>query len=304
MSIIDSTKTIIGLGKGLHDSSVCVSFNGEIKYAKYERQFYVKHGQAPEAWYWDVLKKWGINYPNFLVYTDQGDIGLTPRLPADNEPYIKINNNHYLLDHHLAHLWSNIEFDESKQAVCIDGRGSGNNSILIKTDKLYRFKVCTPAIIFNRLSRYMGLIKPEEFGNAAGKIMGLISYGKCDESLYQKLKNLPLEHVDNFCYISFKENNKEWQNILATVDKVCFDFIKGIFLKTNIKKEVFYSGGVALNVQWNTLLHKMGYNLNIDPAPYDGGLSIGAVRWAHHFLGIKQPSFKNFPYIQEPYDNN
>ena len=297
-------KIIVGLGKGLHDSSVCASFNGEIKYAKYERQFYIKHGKAPEAWYWDVLKKWGIEYPDFLVYTDQSDIGLTPRLPVNNESHIKINHNHYLLDHHLAHLWSNIEFDDSKQAVCIDGRGSGNNTVLVKTDKLLRFKNCTPANVFNRLSQYMGLMKPGEFGNAAGKIMGLISYGKLDQDLYQKIKNLPLEEVISFCYIAFKENNKEWQNILATVDKVCFDFVKQIFLNTNINKEVFYSGGVALNVRWNTLLHKMGYQLNMDPAPYDGGLSIGAVRWAHHFLGREQSNFKNFPYIQEPYDSN
>jgi predicted NodU family carbamoyl transferase len=134
--------------------------------------------------------------------------------------------------------------------------------------------------------------------------MGLIAYGKVDEHLYQKMKNLPLEYVSNFCNITFKENNKDWQNILATVDKVCFDFVKEVFLKINKEEEVFYSGGVALNVQWNTLLHKMGYKLNIDPAPYDGGLSIGCVRWAHHFLGIKQPEFKNFPYIQEPYANN
>jgi hypothetical protein len=76
----------------------------------------------------------------------------------------------------------------------------------------------------------MGLIKPEEFGNAAGKVMGLISYGKCDESSISKIKKPAFRaYVANFCYIAFKENNKEWQNILATVDKVCFDFVKTEF---------------------------------------------------------------------------
>ena len=94
---------------------------------------------------------------------------------------------------------------------------------------------------------------------------------------------------------------KKYLIIKKAITKDVANFVFEYFF---LKKEIFYSGGVALNVQWNTLLHKIGYCLNINPAPYDGGLSIGAVRWAHHFLGIKQPSFKNFPYIQEPYDNN
>lgn len=296
--------SIVGLGKGLHDSNICASINGKLKYAKFERHSQIKHGKANEAWYWDVLNRWGIKYPNFLIYTDRGEIGNVPRLPLDGESFIQVNGNQYLLDHHLAHVWSNTKYTEKDQAICIDGKGSGLHTVLIKKDKLYRSKNFSPANLFNRLGNYMGLIKDHEFGNAAGKIMGLIAYGHVDDNLYLKMKDHSLDYISNFCNLAYKENNQEWQNILATVDKVCFDFVKKVFSHVDKNKEVFYSGGVALNVQWNTLLHKMGYNLNLEPHPYDGGLSIGCVRWAHNFLKIKQPVFENFPYIQEPYDSD
>ena len=52
---------IVGLGKARHDSSICLSENGKLKYAKYERESGIKQGRAPEQWYWNKLYQWGIS---------------------------------------------------------------------------------------------------------------------------------------------------------------------------------------------------------------------------------------------------
>ena len=81
---------------------------------------------------------------------------------------------------------------------------------------------------------------------------------------------------------------------------MCWELIKRYFEPMNKKKEIIYSGGCALNIEWNRRLLNMGYKLNIEPPVYDGGLSLGCVRFGHSFLNLKQPQvFKNYPYIQD-----
>ena len=291
-------KTIVGLGRARHDSSVCASINGVIKYAKYEREAGVKQAVAPEEWYWQKLFDWGVKKPDFICYTDETDLGSASRLPLNGEYYCKVKDNHYLLDHHCAHLWSNTNFDHNKQGVVIDGLGSGGHTVLIKSDKLYRSKSLSPAHLFHLITLVMKLSKPTH-GNVAGKLMGLMSYGKPDYKLYEIFKTFDLDQIYQYCQNVYKTNNKEWWDILATINLKCYDYIKSIFNFTDKKKQIVYSGGAALNVQWNSLLQQEGYKLNIEPHVYDGGLSIGCVRWAHDFLKLKQPTFINFPYIQD-----
>lgn len=295
---------IVGLGKAKHDSSVCALINNEIKYAKFERQFNVKHGGGNDAWYWHTLKTWGITYPDFTVYTDERELGSVPRLPLNGEEYLHIKeNNFFMLDHHFAHLWSNTKFKNHNQGVVIDGQGSGDHTMLIKkkNNETLRSKEYNPALLYEAIGIAMGLIYNNNYVDAAGKVMGLVAHGNFNQELYDKFKTFKLEDFTNYLKIIYKENNQEWRDIVATLDVLCFDYIKGVFKQLDKKEEIFYSGGAALNVQWNMLLHEEGYKLNLEPHPYDGGLSIGCVRWACNYLNVNFPKFNNFPYIQEPY---
>ena len=78
----------------------------------------------------------------------------------------------------------------------------------------------------------------------------------------------------------------EWLDFLKTVDEVCFEWVKESFSHIDKSKEVIYSGGCALNINWNRRLLDMGYKLNIEPPAYDGGLSIGCVIF-HNLFGHK-----------------
>jgi hypothetical protein len=66
-------------------------------------------------------------------------------------------------------------------------------------------------------------------------------------------------------------------------------------------EQIIYSGGCALNVTWNRKLLDEGYNLSIEPPVYDGGISIGCLRFGHEYLNIPQPIINNFPYVQDDF---
>jgi len=290
---------IVGLGKARHDSSICLSENGKLKYAKYERESGIKQGRAPEQWYWNKLHQWGISNIDMLVQTDETDFQLSRRLPQHGESHLEINTNHYILDHHFAHLWSNFEFTKYSQGVVIDGLGSGGHTSLIYKDGLFgRRKDLTPAGFYHFLSQHMGL-NASPVGNAAGKLMGLMAYGKFNNLIYEKFKNYSLEDLLKECQDSFTNNKKDFKDLICTVNKILFNYILNAFSYVDKSKPVVYSGGAALNVDWNTELKKEGYELIIEPAVYDGGLSIGCIRFAHDFLNLEQPIFNNYPYVQD-----
>ena len=52
---------VVGIGKALHDSGIAAYIDGKIKDCKYEREQNIKHGKAPEKWYWKKLAQWGVN---------------------------------------------------------------------------------------------------------------------------------------------------------------------------------------------------------------------------------------------------
>jgi carbamoyltransferase len=77
--------------------------------------------------------------------------------------------------------------------------------------------------------------------------------------------------------------------------EVLLDFFKQHCNKNDV---ISYSGGVAQNVIWNTLLKNYFKNLIIPPHSPDDGLSLGAIEYLR--IKNKLPIFHidNFPYIQ------
>ena len=57
-------------------------------------------------------------------------------------------------------------------------------------------------------------------------------------------------------------------------------------------------GGCALNLDWNRKLFDQGYEIDVEPHVYDGGLALGCLKWALNDLDI-EIKIDNFPYIQD-----
>lgn len=303
---------VVGFGKALHDCSICVSINGKVKYAKYEREVNNKNIPAPSYWFWKKLIEWNIDLKkiDLLVHLDTDDYYFKYKinaLPINDQDFLipqsSTRKKEILLDHHLAHLWSNTSFNGKEEGVIIDGRGSGGNKVLIKNKKDKKtFNYISPGGIFLELTEIMG-ISSQEHGNSSGKLMGMINYGKLDQNFYQKLIEFFPEKLKEIIIPTLKSNfhnkfDQKWFDFLKTINEFCFYMLKYYFSFCDINNKLIYSGGVALNIEWNRRLLDMGYKLNIEPHVYDGGLSIGCLRFGHHYLNIEQPKFENFPYIQ------
>lgn len=311
-------KIVVGIGKACHDCSIAVSVNGRFyKYLKYERERNIKQINAPEWWFYKKLIDWDINPEDvdLFVMTDPGQWREQHQvllLPYNNDLYWLREKDFYntkqvLLDHHNAHAWSNMSFDEAKQFVVVDGEGSNSNkATTYDTMQFRRYKNVTPGGIFIWLDDAMQLHN-NRHGNSSGKIMGLMQYGKRIDSLFERLMESPPSEYINYlkwfiktCYHNKTPTDPEWQNFLKTIDDVCWELIKSYFEPMDKEKEIIYSGGCALNIEWNRRLLDMGYKLNIEPPAYDGGLSLGCVRFGNRFLDYKDPKpFEYYPYIQD-----
>lgn len=270
---------VVGIGKAHHDSSICAYINGEVKYAKYEREYGVKHAVAPDHWYQKKLVQWGVNVKDidYICEPDQ-------------------------IDHHIAHAWSNSEFTFDSQAFVLDGYGTdGYTSMLYANGLVQRSKEFSPAICFNYIGLALGFSNGLLNLDNAGKVMGLVPYGNPDWELFDMYKGLVPKALRTLVNkLGFpKEITQDLMDDIATLNELCFEDVLNRISTLDKSKPIIYAGGCALNVDWNRRLLDMGYDLRIEPHVYDGGLSIGCMRYGLHKLGIEQATPVGFPYIQD-----
>lgn len=234
-----------------------------------------------------------------------------------------------LLDHHLAHAWSNSNFTRNSQALVIDGNGSGAHYAMLYSGKMNgklitRFSSesgpqsgVSPANVLNNIGANLGFppnIEQRPNPDNAGKVMGLFPYGKPDLALYESMRNeirqkprilaKKVSEIKATIPNEADSGSPGWQKVLtniSTINEWCYDIILNLIEKLDKSKPIIYSGGVALNVDWNRRLMDAGYNLLIEPHVYDGGLSVGCMRFGIDQL-MKDPNWKvkfdRFPYVQ------
>lgn len=257
---------LVGIGGAKHDESIAAWIDGKIKYRKRERETNIKHASASNVWFFQTLLDWNINLKDIkrLYFTDKGR--LRTRAPRDNmasEPIFSDENIvEVCIDHHLAHAWSHTDFQLGQNTVVIDGMGSNNNTEMSYYDDIINRTRKNIGVQYNCQASIEFRGHGGDYIDDAGKFMGLIPYH---------------DHLKKFNDILFKRVHE------------CF--------KPHTKN-IIYSGGCALNVDWNTRLDKE-FKLRIQPHVYDGGLSIGCLRWAMHDEGIKEFPVESFPYIQD-----
>jgi carbamoyltransferase len=200
------------------------------------------------------------------------------------------------LDHHVLHTYSTL--NKNKQVV-LDGKGTGNRYGLVNDKVLSIGEDSFPMGSFlTRIGMRMGLSSGNDLLDSLdlpGKIMGLQSYGN---SYY--IDNNQVNILNSI--FDFEDtatvNNSEWVNLVASIHDKCFGYIKSHFDTefNHTKDPISYTGGVALNVVWNTELKKH-YNIDIPPYCNDEGISIGALA----YLGEKH-NFEinlNIPFCQD-----
>ena len=204
------------------------------------------------------------------------------------------------VDHHILHTYSTL--NKNKQAV-LDGKGTGNRYGLVNDKVLTISEDSFPMGSFStRLAMRMGLSTGNDLLDSLdlpGKIMGLQSYG--DEYRLYDTNVRPIKILNDI--FEFNNNaswdNHEWVNFVASIHDKCFEYIKDHFDTefNHTKDPISYTGGVALNVVWNTELKKY-YDIDIPPYCADEGISIGALA----YLGEKhnfEVKLDNFPFCQD-----
>lgn len=312
-----------------HDSSLCLYDNGRISYVKTERPKNIKHHAYNNIWEWrhDVAKYFHISLQ------DIDDIVIIQDTLKYSESFIKPFNfisipcNNLVsplpakqLNHHLAHSYSGWMLGESEYQIVIDGFGDvfttpTNNFISVtvsvyKNHKLIYEEVNPMTVDTFRVINSIGV----EYEGAAihcgitaksnidlpGKLMAYKSYGKANK----EIADLILRNKKNLSFVIDDQRDKlSKEDHAATIHYVLEQIVLDIFRKhipTDAK--VFYSGGCALNINWNDSLRKEYPNLLIAPHSADDGLTLGAIEWLRIQHSQPQASTHNFPYWQHGSD--
>tara|TARA_B100001778_G_scaffold41534_1_gene29849 strand:+ start:2397 stop:3839 length:1443 start_codon:yes stop_codon:yes gene_type:complete len=305
----------IGIGGARHDTSIAALIDGRFRYRKSERAFGIKHHKADDKWFKSVLDEWGIDEKDSkVVYTDSGEnrlfvykkgqkkfakffdhIGFNERVrkPYNDEDYI-IEGDRICIDHHTAHIHSALS--DCSQHAAFDGWGSGRNTgLTITSDGQKRYK----DLSIGKFLSYVGYamdFKGMEV-DFPGKVMGLQAYGTPDIELARQInQDNILDLCGEWMHRGVDSKDSKFQDFVATVHKACELIQLEYFKVFDTDKKISCSGGVMLNTVINTELRKT-YDIDILPHVYDGGLSIGALRYAvgHDF------DMGKFPYCQDDY---
>jgi carbamoyltransferase len=302
-----------------HDSNISYYNGKELKYIKLERIKKIKHFGYNNLidWKEDLKNILNIHYKDInqiAIVIDTWKYGLHQH-SEDFFPSQKIELPNIgkveRINHHYAHALSTWMFKKANVSIVIDGFGELNKPwSVFKNNKLIDVGCCITngsiGIEMAKAGKWLGVQADNEL-DIAGKVMSLQSYGKIDKGYLNYLKDFDINNVNQIFSIDnwFKYKGDillgkldplNWiKTVHYKMGYVLLDFFKKHCNKNDI---ISYTGGVAQNVIWNTILKNYFKNLIIPPHSPDDGLSLGAIE----YLRIKNnlPEFKlnNFPYIQ------
>lgn len=313
---------ILGFYIGGHDSNVSmVDENGNVTYFKYERITQSKHKKGSIQWVKDLCTDRGF-LPDVVCFSDgnRNQLGIcgetelfTETGPIDGLYDVET----YCMDHHYGHIlsaWPLIgkeEEREYKSGICVDGRGDHQMKCSVirnpfnveQAELIYGNKEQALCLLFNKIGKMMNLSGGEL--DYAGKIMGAHSYGKIDFNYIKTVdQSMQAEGIDIVLRLAFR--GKQPEKICRQMDPVFYDWlasvhflvmreIETIFSQYHLGKTV-YSGGGAQNTVINEYLSKK-YQILIPPHCYDGGISLGCVKFAACRNNVKL-NIPNFPFVQ------
>ena len=311
-------KIVTALNPPAHNSNFCYYDGKKIHYLHLERYLQIKHFLARKDFdLFPLISSIPPQKPQKRYSTTKLIIdkifhhhinGLDK--PSNYHQYPRIG-------HHKLHALSMELFSKQKydSHVVIDGIGNFMIwSIIINDQVVYSQNIFDAAGSIGGLMSALG----EEMGfkgyalDFAGKIMGLQSYGKFDETYYKSLYSYNMNRLGDlsketimhemrsfeknkihdkllgilstkktyagYAFSNLEENKK--LDVIHTIHKKLGEIVLSIFEKyIDPNDRVAYSGGVAQNVVWNTELKKRYPKLEILPHCGDEGLSFGCMEF-------------------------
>lgn len=288
---------IAGLHHG-HDASTCLLKNGEIVFYSEEERYSRKRHDTKGQNVFNQIKTYTKELDHLCLWENNLSNSKW-KLPNFNTN-LNIKNFSFFPDHHLFHAsvaFYNSGFDK---AVCVvvDGRGQVYSEEQQERETIFlaeypaRFEpvwrnfddnpICDITKFGQLYKRSMmgtGFVRKEH-----GKFMGLTSYSN---------KRLPFTNLKTDIIDKIPKYKEDFQlsadyanTIQEYLQEQLLEIIKYAVEKTGCKNVVL-SGGFIQNVRANYYYRKnlpKDVLLYCEPLCYDGGLSMGLAKYAHHKL--------------------
>lgn len=288
-------------------------FNGsELKYFKLERK--VQHKLASyrdhyNGWKNDIKNLWGVEVEDIdkiaLISSH-----FCPSSKAVEQLVLELEPDKlWYIDHHYAHGLSVHAMTDKVPDVYItcDGSGDKKNLCVFKDHSLVEYKTSNSfGFAIRKIGERLG-VTAQDREEIAGKLMSLQSYGNINWAFYNYLQEFTIDDVGKLSdFDLWKKNIKDdlvadltkldWA---ATTHKRMEELLIGFFEKHASETDtIFYSGGCAQNIIWNTSIRKRFKNLIIPPHCGDEGLSLGGMQWLFNKFEISNVKISNYPYCQ------
>jgi carbamoyltransferase len=315
-----------------HDSNISYFDGNTVRYYRSERDYQIKHHAFNNLWEWrDVIKRvWNLDYKDVdeIAIIFEPVLYNFPNAGEDIFPYTEYDLfpahcKVYRLDHHYAHSLSSwmLNDQEADIHIVIDGCGDAETATswsVIKDDSLIARGKLDDSDSIGRLiitlGDFLGIPRSNPSSSCkltgldtAGKVMSLQSYGKIDNEFLNKLQQYDFfkadEIYDFLHWIDHKNDELlarhsglNWANTVHHhTGNILLEFFKK-FVKQN--DVVTYTGGVAQNIVWNSILKKHFKNLIIPPHCADDGLSLGGIEFLRRKNNLPKLKIDNFPYVQ------
>ena len=321
---------LLAISSCQHDSNISYFDGDTVHYHKLERTKQVKHYGSDNIWEWkkQIKEIWNITEDD----VDEIGIVFDPRyrlskleLANPNDHALKINlvipdsgnifldkNKTWFVKHHYSHALSGWMMNSKEPDVCIviDGLGDARPWSVFKNDVLIgsgKIEFGSIGWAMRDAGRHLKIQFDYE-DDIAGKVMGLQSYGNVNDGYLNHLSQFDsMEHINEIFSID-RWNQYNGDSLLS--NSTLLDWIRTVHFKmeqvminffskyASEDESIFYSGGVAQNVIWNTALKNKFKNLTIAPHSSDEGLSLGALEYLRRKNKLEKFKIKNFPYIQ------
>ena len=299
-----------------HDSNFTY-FDGEkLSYLKTERKYQIKHHGVQDLHKWEdiIEEQWGIRSKDLneiAIVFDPWKYNLSCRheeffpvienykdFPADCK--VTRVNHHYA--HHLS-CWPIIDNPQDKLGFVIDGFGDLHNSwSVFKNNQLVeRGDLIKHGSLGQEMleAGYKFPLQCNPLDNA-GSLMALQSYGNIDIEFLAFIQQFDIYNVHklfNYKWYVHKQNPLDWiRTIHHYVPTILLQLFKAHGSRTT--DPICYSGGVALNVAWNSVLKRNYSNIHIPPHANDEGLSLGAMEYLRIKHNLPKFNLPNFPFCQ------